>query len=98
MDIRKRKEKKLSNRNQRRSFNNKDAIIALAKELSETKDRLYILEMTFDMYMDFKKTNKSNGKKAFAKFMTAKIKEGQDATQRNDKPDGKDSKTGKANP
>ena len=76
----------------------KDLLGVKIKEVAELRDRLYILEMTFDMYMDFKKTNKSNGKEAFAKFMTAKIKEGQDATQRNDKPDGKDSKTGKANP
>ena len=50
------------------------------------------------MYIDFKTTNKSNSKNAFAKFMTDKMKEGKDAAQTNDKPDGKDSKTGKANP
>ena len=85
-------------RQQKRHFNNKEAIVAIAKELAEIRDRIYILEITFDMYIDFKKTNKSNGKKAFTKFMTAKIKEGQDAAQGNDKPDGKDSKTGQANP
>ena len=85
----------MANRHQKRHFSNKEAIVAIAKELSEVRDRLYILEMTFDMYIDFKKTNKSNGKEAFTKFMTSKIKEGQNATQRNDKPDGKDSKAGK---
>ena len=81
-------------RHEKRHFNNKEAIVAIAKELAEIRDRIYILEITFDMYIDFKKTNKSNGKEAFTKFMTDKIKEG----QTNDKPDGKNSKAGKANP
>ena len=55
------------------------------------------MEMAFDMYIDFKTTNKSNGKNAFAKFMTDKMKGEKDAAQGNDKPDGKDSKAGKAN-
>ena len=85
-------------RQQKRNFNNKDAIVAIATELAEIRDRIYIMEMAFDMYIDFRKTNKSNDKKAFTKFMTEKMKEGQSATQTNDKPDGKDSKTGQANP
>jgi|TARA_R100000808_G_C2055089_1_gene88952 hypothetical protein len=84
-------------RHQKRHFNNKEAIVAIAKEVAELRDRLYILEITFDMYIDFKKTNKSNGKKAFTEYMQAKIKEGQDAAQANDKPDGNDSQTGQAN-
>ena len=98
MDIRKRKERKLSNRSQKRKINNKDAIQIIAKQCAELRDRVYIMEMAFDMYIDFKTTNKSNDKKSFAKFMTDKMKEGKDATQRNDKPDRKDSKAGKANP
>ena len=97
MDIRKRKELKLANRNQKRKINNKDAIQIIAKQCAELRDRVYIMEMAFDMYIDFKTTNKSNGKNAFAKFMTDKMKGEKDAAQGNDKPDGKDSKAGKAN-
>tara|TARA_R100001594_G_scaffold56426_2_gene90281 strand:- start:2281 stop:2559 length:279 start_codon:yes stop_codon:yes gene_type:complete len=85
-------------RHQKRHFNNKEAIVAIAKELAEIRDRIYIMEMAFDMYIDFRKTNKSNGKKAFTKFMTDKMKENENATQANDKPDGKDSQAGQANP
>ena len=88
----------MGNRKDKRNFSTKDAIVAIAREVAELRDRLYILEMTFDMYMDFRKTNKSNGKKAFAKFMTDKMKEGQGEAQGNDKPDGEDSKTKQANP
>ena len=53
MDIRKRKELKLANRNQKRKINNKDAIQIIAKQCAELRDRVYILEMAFDMYIDF---------------------------------------------
>ena len=88
----------MANRKDRRNFSTKDAIVAIAKEVAELRDRLYIIEMTFDMYIDFKKTNKSNGKEAFAKFMTDKMKEGQGEAQRDDKSNGEDSKTKQANP
>ena len=84
-------------RHQKRNFNNKEAIVAIARELAEIRDRNYIMEMAFDMYIDFRKTSKSNGKKAFTKFMTDKMKESSNAAQANDKPDGKDSKAGKTN-
>tara|TARA_R100000781_G_scaffold39013_1_gene27257 strand:+ start:803 stop:1084 length:282 start_codon:yes stop_codon:yes gene_type:complete len=90
--------KQKTTRKQKRNFSNKEAIVAIARELAEIRDRLYIMEMAFDMYIDFRKTNKSNDKKAFTKFMTEKMKEGQNAAQANDKPDGKDSKAGQANP
>ena len=88
----------MSNRNQRRNFSTKEAIVTIAKEVAELRDRLYIIEMTFDMYIDFKQTNKSNGKEAFAKYMTDKMKEGQGEAQRDDKLDGEDSKEKQANP
>ena len=90
--------KQKTTRKQKRNFSNKEAIVAIARELAEIRDRLYIMEMAFDMYIDFRKTNKSNDKKAFTKFMTEKMKEGQNAAQANDKPDGKDSQAGQANP
>ena len=88
----------MGNRKDKRNFSTKDAIVSIAKEVASIRDRLYIIEMTFDMYIDFKKTNKSNCKKAFAKFMTDKMKEGQGEAQRDDKLDGEDSKEKQANP
>ena len=88
----------MANRHQKRNFNNKEAIVAIARELAEIRDRIYIMEMAFDMYIDFRKTSKSNGKKAFTKFMTDKMKEGQGETQRDDKSNGEDSKEKQANP
>ena len=87
----------MANREKRRKISNKDAIQTLARTCAELRDRVYIMEMAFDMYIDFRKTNKSNGKKAFTKFMTDKMKESSNAAQANDKPDGKDSKAGKTN-